>query len=104
VQLCQNLDEQPVEDTTKEWDEQKYPFRPIGKLAIPQQGSFDAGRCVLWEEKKRLNLWHGLEDMKSLGSVNRSRKDVPVYAASQKLTEDINVTQTMGVKSIAEIP
>jgi hypothetical protein len=102
VQLCENLDEQSVEDTTMEWNEEKYPFRPIGKLVIPQQESFDAKRRVFWEEKMKLNVWYGLEEMRPLGSVNRLRKGV--YTASLKMREDTNVTQTLGVKSISEIP
>ncbi|KAF2673393.1 heme-dependent catalase [Microthyrium microscopicum] len=88
VQLCENLEQQSVEDTTMEWDEKKYPFQTVGTVTIPAQDSFTAARRVFWEERMRLNVWWGLETMRPLGSVNRLRKEV--YAASRTVRENMN--------------
>lgn len=103
VQLCEDLSKQPVEDTTVQWDEEQFPFRPVAKVVIPgSQDSFDAQRRIHWEERMRLNVWYGLEEMRPLGSVNRLRRTV--YQASKQFREEMNVTSVNNVDSVREIP
>ena len=103
VQLCEDIDAQSVEDTTREWDQNRFPFRPIARVTIPAgQDSFDARRRVFWEEKMKLNAWYGLRELQPLGSVNRLRKGV--YTASRECREKMNVTQTESVSSVDQIP
>lgn len=40
VQLLQNIEDQPVEDSKYEWDEKKYPFETVATLKIPKQESY----------------------------------------------------------------
>jgi hypothetical protein len=80
VQLCQNLDEQPIEDARVEWDQSKYPFEKVASITISPQDSFTPRRINYWRDEIRLNPWQGLQSLQPLGSINRVRKGV--YKAS----------------------
>lgn len=103
VQLCKNLDEQPVEDCSKAWDEEKYPFETVAKVTLQKgQDVFDSKRRAFWDDHMKLNTWYGLEAHKPLSSVNRLRKEL--YKASVKKREAINATDVGLVSSIDQIP
>ena len=52
VQLCQNLDDQNVEDCSKAWDEEKYPFETVAKLVLPrEQDVSDPKRHAFWDDQ-----------------------------------------------------
>lgn len=74
VQLCENLEEQPVEYAGKEWDSEKYPWQTVAKLVIPKQESWDYERKSFWEDHMRVDPWHGLKSFQPLGSPNRLRR------------------------------
>lgn len=102
VQLLENLDEQPVEYSGKEWDSSKYPWQTVATLQIPKQEAFDLERKAFWEDHMRLDPWHGLKAYQPLGGSNRLRK--VVYPASSKLRRQMNGRKEIWVKSIDEIP
>lgn len=103
IQLCQDLEEQNVEDCSKAWDEQKYPFETVAKVVLPKgQNVFDSGRRAFWDDSMKLNVWYGLEVHRPLGSVNRLRKSV--YQASVKKREGLNANKVRLIKDIDEIP
>lgn len=103
IQLCQDLGEQNVEDCSKAWDEEKFPFETVGKVVLPKgQDVFEAKRRAFWDDHMKLNVWYGLEAHKPLGSVNRLRKRL--YQASSKRRADINATEVQLVGSVDEIP
>lgn len=74
VQLCENLEEQPIEYAGVAWDAQKYPWQTVAKLVIPKQNSFDYDRKTFWEDHMRVNPWLGLKSLQPLGSSNRLRR------------------------------
>jgi len=74
VQLCENLDDQPVEYAGKIWDPEKYPWQTVGALRIPKQDSCDQERRDFWELHMRVDPWHGLKAYQPLGGSNRLRK------------------------------
>lgn len=103
IQLCHNLSEQSVEDTSAPWDEEKYPFETVAKVTLPKgQDVFESKRRAFWDDHMKLNTWYGLEAHRPLGSVNRLRKSI--YQASVKKREDINATNVELVNSIDQIP
>ena len=103
VQLCENIEEQSVEDTGTEWDDKKYPFRVVAKLTFPKgQDSFSHQRRTFWEDRLKLNVWYGLDAHQPLGSVNRLRKEL--YKVSQRNRADINVQELVDIKSVDDIP
>lgn len=68
-----------IENVCKEWPEDKFTFKTVAKLTIPLQ-DFDSperrGVC----EDLFFTPWHGLEDHRPIGGINRMRR--AVYEAS----------------------
>ncbi|MCJ1334115.1 hypothetical protein MMC10_010822 [Thelotrema lepadinum] len=102
VQLCQSLDEQPVEDCSVQWSEEKYPFETVGAVKIPPQEAFDLKRRAFWDDHMKLNVWYGLEAHRPLGSVNRLRKELYEHSVAKR--EEMNATDVKLVESIDQIP
>ncbi|PRP79155.1 hypothetical protein PROFUN_13105 [Planoprotostelium fungivorum] len=103
VQMIENIAEQPVEDASAMWNWQKYPWQTVATLELPSgQDSFSPQRRTFWEDKMKLNVWHGLEEHKPLGSINRLRKRV--YEMSSQFREENNATPIEKVSSIDQIP
>lgn len=73
-QLCENLEDQPVEYAGKIWDAEKYPWQTVAKIKIPKQDSFNYELKSFWEDHMRLDPWLGLKSMQPLGSANRLRR------------------------------
>jgi len=102
VQLCENLEDQPVEYAGKVWDPEKYAWQTVAKIIIPKQESFMPARKTFWEDHIRLDPWHGLKTFQPLGSPNRLRK--VVYPASAALRRKYNGRREINVTSIDQIP
>ena len=102
MQLCENLEDQPVEYAGKVWDEEKYPWQTVAKVVIPKQDSMIPARKTFWEDHMRLDPWHGLKSLQPLGSPNRLRK--VVYQASSALRRKTNGRKEIHLVSIDDIP
>jgi hypothetical protein len=75
VQLCRDLDEQPVEDPTILWNEAKAPFHRVATINVKSQDSWSAEAVQTVNEEMRFSIWTGLAAHQPLGNVNRARKD-----------------------------
>lgn len=102
VQLCENLEDQPVEYAGKIWDPEKYPWQTVATVKIPKQESFDFERKTFWEDHMRVDPWHGLKAYQPLGGPNRLRR--VVYPASSKLRRKMNGRKEVHVTSQDDIP
>jgi len=102
VQLCENLEDQPVEYAGKVWDPEKYPWQTVARLHIPKQDSFNYALKCFWEDRLRVDPWMGLKSMQPLGSPNRLRR--VVYPASSALRRKMNATTEFHIKSLDELP
>lgn len=102
VQLCEDIEKQPVEDASIEWNEQKFPFRTVGKAVFPKQDSFGSARRSFWDDQMKLDVWAGSDEHRPLGSVNRLRKSL--YERSQKKRSELNDARLVEVRSIDQIP
>jgi len=102
VQLCENLEDQPVEYAGKVWDPEKYPWQTVARLHIPKQDSFSYALKNFWEDRMRIGPWMSLKTLQPLGSSNRLRK--VVYPASSALRRKINATTVIHIKSLEELP
>ncbi|EMD83837.1 catalase family protein [Pacificimonas flava] len=74
VQLCRDLERQPVEDPTVEWDEEEAPFETVATLRVPAQDSWQAERVETVNEQMRFSIWTGLAAHRPLGNINRARR------------------------------
>lgn len=81
VQLCRDLEKQPVEDPTVEWKEEEAPFVQVGTLRLPYQDSWAAERVEKVDEAMRFSVWTGLAAHQPLGNINRARRDTYRHSA-----------------------
>lgn len=81
VQLCRDLDRQPIEDPTVEWDEDEAPFQRVGVIRTKPQDSWDAEMVQQVNEESRFSIWTGLAAHQPLGNINRARKDTYQHSA-----------------------
>ena len=73
VQLCRDVDKQPVEDPTVEWKDDEAPFQRVAVIRVKPQDSWDEGRVEAVNEKMRFGVWTGLAAHRPLGNINRAR-------------------------------
>ncbi len=74
-----------IEDATRVWDEQQYPFVSVGKITVetPQDivlTATDQEDC----KASAFNPWHSLKAHQPLGGINRLRKPVYLNSASNR--------------------
>lgn len=81
VQLCRDLDRQPVEDPTVEWDEEEAPFQTVATISADPQDSWDADRVQAVNEEMRFSVWTGLAAHQPLGNINRARRSAYQHSA-----------------------
>ncbi len=87
VQLQKDVDKQPVENPTVEWDPaDTQPIR-VATLIIPKQ-DISAPENLAVAERLSFSVWHSLEDHRPLGAINRARR--PIYKAGSELRWERN--------------
>lgn len=82
VQLCRDLEKQPVEDPTTEWKEEDTPWRQVATLRTAPQDSWDEALVQKVNEETRFSIWTGLAAHQPLGSINRARKEPYRHSAN----------------------
>ena len=75
VQLCRDLQKQPVEDPTVLWDEEEAPFQTVATITVPRQDSWEAARVQAVDEEMHFTVWTGLRAHQPLGNINRARRE-----------------------------
>lgn len=81
VQLCRNLEQQPIEDPTVEWKEEDAPFVTVATITAMPQDSWSDANVQKVDEEMRFSVWTGLEAHQPLGNINRARKDTYRHSA-----------------------
>jgi catalase len=74
VQLCRDLEAQPIEDPTVEWKEDEAPFVTVATITAAPQDSWSDAKVQKVDEEMRFSVWTGLADHQPLGGINRARK------------------------------
>lgn len=74
VQLCRDLEAQPVEDPTVEWKEADSPFETVATIRVSRQDSWDPAQVQAVDEEMRFSPWTGLAAHRPLGNINRARQ------------------------------
>ncbi|MCC0805730.1 catalase family protein [Methylobacterium sp. W2] len=88
VQLCRDLERQPIEDPTVEWNEEEAPFQRVGLITVRPQDSWEPARVQAVDEGMRFSVWTGLAAHRPLGNINRAR-NAP-YKHSAEFRERFN--------------
>jgi catalase len=86
VQLCRDLEKQPVEDPTVEWKEEDSPFVQVATLRLPRQDSWDKTRVTEVNDATRFSPWTGLAAHQPLGNINRARRQTYEHSANFRAT------------------
>lgn len=81
VQLCRDLEKQPVEDPTVRWSEDDAPSVRVARVRVRAQDSWDPGRVTEVNETMRFDVWTGLAAHRPLGNINRARRGVYRHSA-----------------------
>ncbi len=82
VQLCRDLDRQPVEDPTVQWMEEDSPFQTVATIHAGRQDSWDNAQVHKVDEQMRFSPWTGLAAHRPLGDINRARKEPYEHSAA----------------------
>ena len=88
VQLCRDLDKQPIEDPTVAWDADDAPFVTVATIHVAAQNSWDPAQVDAVDEAMRFSVWTGLAAHQPLGNINRARK--ASYEHSARFRADFN--------------
>ncbi|WP_416463726.1 catalase family protein [Sphingomonas sp. VDB2] len=88
VQLCRDLEANPVEDASVAWPEDDNPYVPVAIITIPAQTSWSEDRAAKMDDGTSFSPWHGIADHRPLGNIMRARK--PAYAASSQFRGSLN--------------
>ena len=81
VQLCRDLEKQPIEDPTVEWKEDEAPFATVATITARPQDSWSDEKVQKVDEEMRFSVWTGLADHQPLGNINRARKETYRHSA-----------------------
>ena len=65
----------PIEDTSIEWKESDAPFQTVARINVPPQ-DFDTPSQNLACDNLSFSPWHGIEEHRPIGGINRLRKAV----------------------------
>ncbi len=82
VQLCRDLEKQPVEDPTTEWKEEDAPWQRVAVVSVKPQDSWDSARVQAVDEEMRFSVWTGLAAHRPLGNINRARRATYEHSAA----------------------
>lgn len=90
VQLQTDPITMPIEDPTARWDETVSPYQKVATLRIPPQ-SFASPEQMAFGENLSFSPWHGLQEHRPLGGINRTRRKV--YEAMAARRRELNHAQ-----------
>ncbi|TZG27632.1 catalase family protein [Sphingomonas montanisoli] len=88
VQLCRDLEANPIEDASVAWPEEDNPYIAVARIEVPAQAAWNDARARILDDQTSFNPWHGIQAHRPLGAVMRARK--PVYAASVETRSRFN--------------
>lgn len=76
VQVNRDPSRNPVEDPTREWNENLSPWQLAGRVEIPAQTGFDTPARMAFCENLSFNPWNAHPDLRPMGQINRARRVV----------------------------
>lgn len=102
AQLCANLEDMPIEDATKQWDEAVSPFITIARVIAQPQNAWSEARSTAVDDGIGFSPWHGVADHQPLGSIMRVRR--LSYERVQKFRSERNSTPVRSPETLSAIP
>ena len=102
VQLCLNLDDMPVEDASKRWDEAQSPYRTVARLVLPAQDALSEARRRYADDVLSFRPAHCLAAHRPLGSLMRAR--LKIDQALSRFRQERNRVPEVEPTSIDQVP
>jgi hypothetical protein len=102
VQLCRDLETNPVEDPSVPWPEDDNPYVAVATIRVAPQQSWSWDRAQLVDDQTSFSPWHGIEAHRPLGAIMRARK--PAYEASAGLRGSLNRCPIHEPAAAVELP
>lgn len=87
VQLCRDLQVNPIEDASVEWPEDVTPFLPVATISVKPQSSWQPDSLAL-DDTLSFRPWHGITAHRPLGNIMRARR--AAYPVSSDLRSSLN--------------
>lgn len=101
VQLCTDLEQMPVEDTTVLWSEEASPYLPVARIRLPRQEAYSEARQH-YVDGLSFSPAHSLEAHRPLGSIMRAR--LAAYPAMSQRRRQGNHDPLGEPTSIDQVP
>ena len=102
VQLCTDLENMPIEDSSKPWPEGKSPYVPVARMKVERQEGWSETRSTAIDDGFSFSPWHGIAAHRPLGSIMRVRK--AAYDMSARFRSERNATPVSEPNAIEEVP
>lgn len=88
VQLCRDLEANPIEDASVAWPEEENPYVAVAVIRIAAQSSWTWDRSRALDDQTAFSPWHGIAAHQPLGGLMRARR--PAYQDSAELRGRLN--------------
>lgn len=82
VQLCRDVEKQPVENASVAWDETLSPFQTLASIEFPPQNSWSESKSREIDDSLSFSPWHGLVAHRPLGNIMRARRAAYPFSAN----------------------
>ncbi len=100
IQLCRNVEKQPIDKLTQEWDESEAPFVTVARLTIPQQQVPDDGNFAVMEHLS-FTPFRCLEANRPIGRIQQAR--LQAYQTSSTVRHAANKVERHEPDSLAAL-
>jgi len=81
VQLCNDLEQMPVEDAAVVWPEHASPYVAVARIRVPRQVAWSEARSRAIDDGMSFSPWHGIVAHRPIGSIMRIRKAAYRFSA-----------------------
>ena len=102
VQLCTDLEDMPVEDTSVAWPEDESNYVAVARLTLPAQDAHSPARAAYYNDVLAFRPAHSLQAHRPLGSLMRAR--LKTYGALSEYRHGRNGTPEVEPASITDLP
>ena len=102
AQLCVDLNDTPVENAHKVWDEDKSPYLSIGRITVKPQTGWSEARSKVVDDGLSFTPWHALAAHRPLGSIMRARKRA--YEMSARFRAEHNGVRVAEPREAVRLP
>lgn len=101
IQLCTNLEDMPVENANKDWDQKESAYQTVARIRLPKQEAYSEARQT-YVEALSFSPAHCLEEFRPLGSIQRAR--LQAYPVQSRIRRQGNNELLKEPSSTNEVP